>query len=139
MCCRTPPEVRSRTTYRRARNRGASIRVQAIRADERRVANGRWLDTAVSDSRRELGERGKRRQGIGPIRCVDGSDVDEAHTVVQPEGGIAKTRGSLSTQLLEHLLHQLLVLVGSFWLRLIADDDGRHGAPLMGSGEPGSL
>src|SRR5205823_4855088 len=53
--------------------------------------------------------------------------------VLQPEAGIGEPGGTHLVQLGEHLLDELLVLVGPFGLGLVAHDDGGHGGLLYRS------
>jgi hypothetical protein len=73
-----------------------------------------WLVAAIFDLTRELA----KRLHVGETWCVlllEGN-VDEAHTVLKPEGRIAETVRPRAMQLLVHRTDELLVL--GYLLRL---------------------
>jgi nucleotide-binding universal stress UspA family protein len=82
---------------------------EAVRAHQCGLSRDRWFDAAVGEVTLELGERRCPRQRVD--FTLDHRDMDEGHTVGEPEGCVAQAPGVVRGQLGVDLLHELLVLI----------------------------
>jgi hypothetical protein len=115
------PHVSSRITARPQSRRSAEA------ADDR-CSPDRWRDVETVDDIRNEGL--KRRQSLQRVGVIDvvvfDDDVDEAHTVLEPEDLEGEALGLALVQLGEHGLDQLLILLGPLGLHLVLHHGRRH-------------
>src|ERR1700722_10889446 len=94
----------------------------AVCAGHRAVDRRRSAGAALVDVRDELPERRERGQRV--LIVVEYCYVQEADSVIEPDGKVTQSCGLLFGELGEHRLDQLFVLVGGLRAGGVADNGG---------------
>jgi hypothetical protein len=97
-----------------------------VSAHDRRAHRDWLLVAPVRDAGLELLEgRNLGQRHLGLAAVLD-HHVQKRHTVLEPEAGISEPGVADLIERGEHLLDELLVLVGAIGLRSVTDHDGGH-------------
>jgi hypothetical protein len=104
----------------------AGIAEQAEGADLIEFGDDRALVGAVLDVLLELLERRQRRQRGASALALGHGEVNEAHAVVQLEGGVSEAGGLGAAELVVDGADELLVLLDALGLDPIANHDLSH-------------
>src|SRR5215470_11184262 len=77
---------------------------------------------AIFDPGIEGFKRRRLDKRVVPVGGLDGYDVDERHSVAEPEGRVSQSRRTVPVKFLKHFLNQLLILVGLAGFDLVPND-----------------